>query len=226
MKPTWSTPDGMIKLYRGDCREILPKIRIPNSTIITDPVWPGASLKIPGSNRPYGLFREFCQIIPKEVTRLIVQLGCTNDPRFMRPIPARLKYLRNVFLEYCVPQKKGRILFTGDVAYIYGPPVKFAKGRQLMPGRYRASGKNSKKWIKDHPCPRHLEHVAFLVERFTDKHETIIDPFMGGGTSGAAASGLGRPFVGIELPKYFDVAVGNIEDYLIQPDFLTTFTDD
>jgi site-specific DNA-methyltransferase (adenine-specific)/modification methylase len=43
--------------------------------------------------------------------------------------------------------------------------------------------------------------------------ETIIDPFMGSGTTGVAATRLGRSFTGIERePKYFEIACKRIED--------------
>jgi 23S rRNA G2445 N2-methylase RlmL len=43
--------------------------------------------------------------------------------------------------------------------------------------------------------------------------QTILDPFMGSGTTGVAAVQMGRSFIGIERePKYFDIACRRIED--------------
>jgi DNA modification methylase len=42
--------------------------------------------------------------------------------------------------------------------------------------------------------------------------ETILDPFMGSGTTGVACLRTGRRFIGIEIePRYFDIAVKRIE---------------
>jgi hypothetical protein len=42
---------------------------------------------------------------------------------------------------------------------------------------------------------------------------TVLDPFMGSGTTGVACMNLGRDFLGIERePKYFDIACRRIED--------------
>jgi DNA modification methylase len=42
--------------------------------------------------------------------------------------------------------------------------------------------------------------------------ETVLDPFMGSGSCGAAAVALGRSYTGIEIdPDYFDVACERIE---------------
>ena len=48
--------------------------------------------------------------------------------------------------------------------------------------------------------------------------ETILDPFMGSGTTGVAAIQMGRKFIGIERePKYFDIACQRIEQAVSQP---------
>lgn len=46
---------------------------------------------------------------------------------------------------------------------------------------------------------------------------TVIDPFMGSGTTGVACAQLGRKFIGIEIePKYFDIACRRIEQAYAQ----------
>jgi DNA modification methylase len=48
--------------------------------------------------------------------------------------------------------------------------------------------------------------------------ETILDPFMGSGTTGVACANLGRHFIGIEIEeKYFDIACRRIEQAYQQP---------
>ena len=50
--------------------------------------------------------------------------------------------------------------------------------------------------------------------------QTILDPFMGSGTTGVAAVQMGRKFIGIERePKYFEIACKRIEDAQRQVDF-------
>ena len=42
---------------------------------------------------------------------------------------------------------------------------------------------------------------------------TVLDPFMGSGTTGVACMNLGRKFIGIEIePRYFDIACERIEN--------------
>jgi DNA modification methylase len=52
-----------------------------------------------------------------------------------------------------------------------------------------------------------------MVDAFTEPGDTVLDPFMGSGTTGVACAQLGRRFTGIELePRYFDIACRRIED--------------
>jgi site-specific DNA-methyltransferase (adenine-specific) len=70
-----------------------------------------------------------------------------------------------------------------------------------------------------HPCPKPLGWMMWTVSLASRRNETIIDPFMGSGTTGVACAKLGRKFIGIEIePKYFDIACRRIEAAYKQPD--------
>ena len=61
--------------------------------------------------------------------------------------------------------------------------------------------------------------MRWLVSRASIDGETILDPFMGSGTTGVACVKLGRRFIGIELdPDYFDIACERIRKAYDQPD--------
>lgn len=60
--------------------------------------------------------------------------------------------------------------------------------------------------------------MRWLVERASLRGETVLDPFMGSGTTGVVCVKLGRKFIGIEIePKYFDIACSRIETATRQP---------
>lgn len=64
-----------------------------------------------------------------------------------------------------------------------------------------------------HPCPKPLKAWYKLCGNMSLPGQTILDPFMGSGTTGVAAMQLGRKFIGIEIePKYFDIACERIEN--------------
>lgn len=60
--------------------------------------------------------------------------------------------------------------------------------------------------------------VALMSKFIEVANGTILDPFMGSGTTGVAAIQMGRKFIGIERePKYFDIACKRIEQAVAQP---------
>ena len=70
-----------------------------------------------------------------------------------------------------------------------------------------------------HPHMKPLPLMRKLVEVFTPNSATILDPFMGSGTTGVAAVQMGRDFIGIEREeKYFQIACRRIEDVQRQGD--------
>lgn len=68
-----------------------------------------------------------------------------------------------------------------------------------------------------HTTQKPLELMETLVSLFSNAGETVLDPFMGSGTTGAACIQLGRKFIGIERDeKYFEIACRRIEQAVAQ----------
>ena len=62
-----------------------------------------------------------------------------------------------------------------------------------------------------HPTQKPLVVMEWTLSQFPTA-ETILDPFMGSGTTGVACVNLGRKFIGIEIErKYFDIACERID---------------
>lgn len=67
--------------------------------------------------------------------------------------------------------------------------------------------------VRKHPNEKPLPLVQQFIRKHTVVGDVVLDPFMGSGTTGVAALGLGRKFIGIELePAYFDVACQRLEE--------------
>ncbi len=232
MKPYYK--QGDITIYCGDCREVLPGLKKVES-IITDPVWPNALASLAGSEDPYGLFQEFCEILPKGLERLVIELGCDSDPRFLQCVPDRLKIIRVCWLDYLIPSYKGRILYTGDVAYAFGKPPSSIPGRRLLSGKCtsrnqdkifaRKTGRNRTGRRTTalpagglpHPSPRRLDHAKWLVKNFSEAQ--VVDPFMGSGTMAVAAKQMNRQFIGIEIKEeYCELAVKRLRQTVMKID--------
>ncbi len=72
---------------------------------------------------------------------------------------------------------------------------------------YVVGGGNSVEYGTGHPSgfPEQLAHDHIIS--WSNEGETILDPFMGSGTTGKMAKQLGRNFIGIELDKdYYEIA--------------------
>lgn len=70
-----------------------------------------------------------------------------------------------------------------------------------------------------HETQKPVPLMKELISLFSNEGDTILDPFMGSGTTGVACAKLGRKFIGIEIePKYFDIACRRIEEAYKQPD--------
>ncbi len=64
---------------------------------------------------------------------------------------------------------------------------------------------------KDHPAPFPLELATRLVRMFSFVGDTVLDPFLGTGTTSLAAALSGRNSIGVELDEhYFDMAVARL----------------
>ena len=192
MKPYFK--DDWTEIYCGDARELLPHLRF--SAIVTDPVWPNCSVPLPGSNRPFRLFREVLSAAGLR-ERLAVHLGCDSDPRFLDSVPRYWEFFRVCWLEMSSPGYKGRLLRTGDVAYFFGEPPKSRKGAHVIPGKVTSVTQGEAR--QDHECARALTHVNWIVNWWTDIDDVVCDPYMGSGTTLVAAKNKGRKAIGIDI---------------------------
>ena len=65
---------------------------------------------------------------------------------------------------------------------------------------------------KDHPAPFPLQIAERLIRMFSFVGDTVLDPFMGTGTTNVAAAKWGRHSVGVEIdPHYFEMAAKRVD---------------
>lgn len=72
---------------------------------------------------------------------------------------------------------------------------------------------NGERKYGKHPTQKPEQLMAHFVEVLSDEGDTVMDPFMGSGTTGVVAKRFNRNFIGIELDKdYFEAATKRIEE--------------
>ena len=195
--------DESVTIYHGDCREILPQLG-PADVILTDPPWPLKKEIMAGTLNAVALWTEVAPLL--KAKRLVVWLGIQNDPRdFLNPLK-EWPYLRGVYIRRAIPGYFGRLLIDGEMLYVLGEWPVARKGRMVIPGgiqiTYVASDRDN-----GHPGPRSLIATRWLLEWWSDEGDTILDPFMGSGTTLRAAKDLCRKAIGIEIEeRYCEIA--------------------
>jgi len=86
-------------------------------------------------------------------------------------------------------------------------------GRHLLRGKREMNAWTiSRPECNGHPTPKPEELVRRCIQASSDPGDTVLDPFVGSGTTGVACVLTGRHFIGVELDSgYFDMACERIE---------------
>lgn len=70
-----------------------------------------------------------------------------------------------------------------------------------------------------HPTQKPVEVMEWCIGHLPDTAQTILDPFMGSGSTGVACAKMGRKFIGVEMdPIYFEKSIRRIKEAYQQPD--------
>ena len=107
---------------------------------------------------------------------------------------------------------------SGDLKGAYAPKHEFViyahKGRSLfrekrLPDVMEYPKIHSSKL--QHPTEKNTDMLELFIKNNSDEDQTVLDPFMGSGSTGAACKNLNRKFIGIELDEqYFKIAQDRI----------------
>lgn len=200
-----------VEIYLGDCLKILPTINLAQiDAIITDP--------------PYGLSYDSSHAKYKNgISRPAVDWD--DDPFDPTPILALAKptilWGANCY-SACLPNFPGWLCWVKTARN--GAEVRQAEMelawtncirrpqvyRHLWIGAYR----DSENGVRNvHPTQKPIEVMQWCIRIATEPGATILDPYMGSGTTGVACIKSGRNFVGIEIKEgYFDGAKRRLEE--------------
>ena len=217
---------GDATLYLGDCREILPTLA-PVDVVITDPPY-GEQTHDGARTHPenrYGkdtVIRKlitFDHISPTDFVQSASYL-CSLARRWV-VMTCEWRYMHlldeaGLLVRFGVWIKRnGAPQFTGDRPGTGWEAISFLHrdGKKRWNGGGRHGVYDIPKISGKHPTQKPDKLIRQFVTDFSDEGETVLDPFMGSGTTGVAALQLGRKFIGIEIdPKYFDIACRRIEE--------------
>ena len=212
---------GNAELYCGDCRDILPTLGKVDAVVTDPPYGIGVDgqkqslCKNPKHNRKKHDFKgwdsdtpdssvfDFIMSISKEQ---IIWGGNYFQDKIEKPGRGWLIWDKGQY---------GLTMSDGEAAYCsLDKPLRiFTKNRAVLAQD-----------VTKHPTQKPVALMKWCIDQL-DYCDTILDPFMGSGTTGVAAVQMGRKFIGIELDHdYFKIACKRIEDAQRQGDFLLNIT--
>jgi site-specific DNA-methyltransferase (adenine-specific) len=222
--PQWQSSCGKAVLYNGDCNELLANIR-PVSVIVTDP--------------PYGARRPSCwkpdkqrfkEIAGNEIVdtswmapccKILDDGGCCYSFCTWDTLEQWRKGFQDAGLKVrsCITWDKV-IHGLADLKTCWAPVTEMilfsAKGRHALTGKRPIDLIRCQRETKlTHPYQKPVGLISKLLRH---NKGTVLDPFMGSGTTGVACARAGRKFIGIEIdPAYFELSVKRIRHALRNP---------
>ena len=204
---------GNATLYRGDCMDILPTLDKVDA-VVTDPPYgigesggnkaryrsgDGRRKDMPAKHEDYGWDKtrppaEFFGLA-LSVAGVCIFWGGNYFADLLPPSMGWLYWDKRMGGDF----SDGELAYTSQQAAL--------RAMSIHPFKGLAGGKN-----RVHPTQKPVPLMEWSIQQCKKSPQTILDPFMGSGTTGVACMNLGRKFIGIELEqKYFDIACERIE---------------
>jgi len=191
--------DG-ITIYHGDCREILPTLA-PVDLVLTDPPY-GVGKAAWDDTLPLWWMDDAARLAPA----LGVMPGVPNLLRLPHEI-GRLTYRWTLAAHIVNGMTRGAMGYGNWIPCLVYAADDISIYRQASDAGRVVIGRDTK---PDHPSPKPYEAMRWFVSSLPG--DTILDPFMGSGTTLRAAKDLGRRAIGIEIEeKYVEIAIKRLQ---------------
>ena len=215
--------DDAVCIIHGDCRDILPQLPQVD-LVLTDPPY-GINGHMSGMKRLHGMTKYYTSAFEDTDTYLrdvvvpvihmlieavpAVVLTPGNQHFNLYPQPHSF----GVFYQPCAVAVQTFGNLDAQPIFYYG---KNPLGRNMgIPCSYVLTEIPGP---SEHPCPKPLGIWTKLIGNVTLPGMTVLDPFMGSGTTGVACVKTGRNFIGIEIdPDYYAIAEKRIAEAQMQP---------
>lgn len=212
---------GDATLYLGDCRDILPTLEGVDAVVSDPPYgmdWNTDSTRFTGGEYKRGEGRADWGDIEEDAEpfdpspwlqfRHVVLWGANHYAQRL-PVGSTLIWLKKA------PHLYGTFLSDAEVGWAKGGYGVYAHYRQFPPPSRMAENDGAK---VAHPTQKPISLMEWCITEFAAPAQTILDPYMGSGTTGVACVRLERAFIGIEKKReYFDIACRRIEEAYRQP---------
>lgn len=197
MKPYYDDPKSGITIYHGDCREILPGLPMVD-LVLTDPPY-GLAMSGGTWGKQFDNTYKGWDSKPFEDIGLIVSAGKDSAIWGGNYFP--------------LPPSRGWLIWKK-------PALDTLADAELC---WTSSDRNIKVFEsirspdgkREHPTQKPVELMTWCMSFYPDS-KTILDPFMGSGTTLRAAKDLGRRAIGIEIEeRYAEIAARRLQQEVL-----------
>ena len=160
--------------------------------IITDPPYPKQYLDL------YDHLAKFAAHALKPGGSLVAMVGQSYLPEVLTRLTGTLRY--HWTLAYLTPGGQAAQLWSRKVNTFWKPLLWLTKGQyagdwigDVCRSDVNRNDKQFHRWGQSE------SGMADVIDRLTDPGEVILDPFLGAGTTGVVAVGMGRRFIGFDV---------------------------
>ena len=201
---------GECDLYLGDCLAVMPELGRFDA-VVTDPPYGLGDWNNRGSNKD----RPFDSDRTQEWDKPIMQ---AHIDEIIGGSKYQIIWGGNYFLDL-LPRTKQMFIWNKITRGMHFNDCEIAWCSQFKEASRVFDYSPASAEKKVHQTQKPIALMKWCIGHLPDSTETILDPFMGSGTTGVACVKLGRKFTGIEVDKdYFDIAVERIKKAYEQPD--------
>ncbi len=210
-------------LLQGDCLELMPKLKAGIvDLVLTDPPY-GMNFQSGYRNKKYKKIKNdtdlnwLCAYVPVLFRLMADTSALYSFSSFHNLDIFKQAYATKIRIKNCLVWEKNNTSM-GDLKGDFAPKVEFillgTKGRPKIRGKrepniFQFARTNNKL----HPTQKPTDLLEYLITKFSDEHQVILDPFMGSGSTGVACINTNRKFIGIEQDeRYFQIAADRIEN--------------
>jgi len=221
----------MFKLINGDCLEVMQSLiddGVKVDMILTDPPYLMNYYRHTNNSNIKPILNDNNFELIQDIMPLLYELLRDGGAMYMFCNSNHIDYFKQQISQYfnyrniLIWLKNG--MGMGDLKTTYGKRTEFiiyaSKGRHELNGRRDNDVLEYKKVpVKKsvHQNQKPLALLEFLINKSSQPNDTVLDCFMGSGTTGVACMETNRNFIGIELDKkYYEIAEKRISEVKAQ----------